>query len=160
MEDKTVRVAPRITLKDEDRQTLERWARGRSTPARLVLRAKVVLAAARGQENNDIAEELGTNRQLVGKWRSRFATNGLAGIEKDAPRGGRPDTARAEMEAKIIHWTTQKKPRNATHWSCRTLAEELDTSRAMVNRVWRANGLKPHLSRTFKLSNDRHFAES
>jgi transposase len=63
------------------------------------------------------------------------------------------------VATKIIEWTTQKKPRNATHWSCRTLAKELGTSRAMVNRVWRANGLKPHLCRTFKLSNDRHFVE-
>jgi len=154
-----VRVAPRITLSDEDRQVLQRWARGRSTPARLVLRARIVLAAAEGKENKSIAAELNTNRPLVGKWRTRFAQRGLAGIEKDAPRGGRPSTARDAMAAKIIEWTTQKKPANATQWSCRTLAAELGTSSSMVNRVWRANGLKPHLSRTFKLSNDKHFVE-
>jgi transposase len=154
-----VRVAPQITLSDEDRQVLERWARGRSTPARLVLRARIVLAAAEGKENKSIAAELNTNRPLVGKWRTRFAQSGLAGIEKDAPRGGRPSTARDAMAAKIIEWTTQKKPANATQWSCRTLAAELGTSSSMVNRVWRANGLKPHLSRTFKLSNDKHFVE-
>jgi len=146
-------------LSDEDRQVLQRWARGRSTPARLVLRARIVLAAAEGKENKSIAAELNTNRPLVGKWRTRFAQRGLAGIEKDAPRGGRPSTARDAMAAKIIEWTTQKKPANATQWSCRTLAAELGTSSSMVNRVWRANGLKPHLSRTFKLSNDKHFVE-
>jgi transposase len=152
-------VAPQITLRYEDRQLLERWARGRSTPARLVLRARIVLAAAGGKENKAIAAELNTNRPLVGKWRSRFAKSGLSGIEKDAPRGGRPSTAREAMAARIVEWTTQKKPKNATHWSCRTLAAELGTSSSMVNRVWRANGLKPHLSKTFKLSNDKHFVE-
>ena len=95
----------------------------------------------------------------MGKWRTRFANQGIAGIEKDAPRGGRPAKTREALAVKIIEWTTRQKPRNATHWSCRTLAEELGTSRAMVNRVWRANGLKPHLFRTFKLSNDRRFVE-
>jgi len=154
-----VRVAPAITLTDEDRGVLERWSRGRSTPARLVLRARIVLAAAQGLTNQAIAEQLKTNRPLVGKWRTRFARQGIAGIEKDAPRGGRPAKARQALAAKIIEWTTQKKPRNATHWSCRTLAKELGASRAMVNRVWRANGLKPHLRRTFKLSSDRRFVE-
>jgi len=154
-----VRVAPQIILTDEDGRTLDRWSRGRSTPARLVLRARIVLAAARGLDNQTIAEELKTNRPLVGKWRTRFASQGIAGIEKDAPRGGRPAKAREVMAARIIEWTTQKKPANATHWSCRTLAKELGTNHAMVNRVWRANGLKPHLCRTFKLSNDRRFVE-
>jgi transposase len=154
-----MRVAPPITLSDGDKAVLERWSRGRSTPARLVLRARIVLAAARGKQNRVIAAELNTNRLLVGKWRARFAAGGLAGIEKDAPRGGRPPTAREAMAGKIIEWTTQKKPANATHWSCRTLAKELGTSRAMVNRVWMANGLKPHLLKGFKLSNDKRFVE-
>ena len=154
-----MRIAPTIELTDEDRQTLDRWSRGRSTPARLVLRASIVLNAAEGIANNLIAEKLGTDRLLVGKWRKRFAEKGLAGIEKDAPRGGRPSITRQAMTARIVEWTTRKKPKNATHWSCRTLARELGTSHAMVNRVWQANGLKPHLHRTFKVSNDRHFIE-
>jgi transposase len=154
-----VRIAPDVIIKEEERQTLERWSRGRSTPARLVLRAGIVLMAAQGAPNNLIAEKLGTDRLLVGKWRKRFVENGLAGIEKDAPRGGRPPVTRQAMTARIIEWTTQKKPANATHWSCRTLARELGASPAMVSRVWRANGLKPHLYRSFKVSNDRHFIE-
>jgi len=154
-----VRVAPKTVVSDEDRQTLDRWARGRRTPARLVLRAKIVLLAAEDKENQDIAEELRTDRLLVGRWRKRFAEKGLAGIEKDAPRGGRKPKAREAMAATIIEWTTQKKPPNATHWSTRMLAAELGTSRSMVHRVWRANGLKPHLSRTFKVSNDPRFIE-
>jgi transposase len=154
-----MRVAPKIMLTEQDRTTLNRWARGRSTPARLVVRAKIVLAAADGTPNNLIADQLELNRQLVGKWRARFAQQGLAGIEKDAPRGGRPPAARESLAAKIVEWTTQHKPANATHWSTRTLAEELGTNRSMVNRVWQANGLKPHLFRTFKLSNDPRFVE-
>jgi len=154
-----MRIAPTIVPNDDDLSTLQRWSRGRSTQARQVLRAKVILAAAEGKANDEIAEELGTDAGLVGRWRRRFAIGGLAGIEKDAPRGGRPATARVDLAGKIVEWTTTHKPKNATHWSTRTLAAELGTSRAMVNRVWRANGLKPHLTRTFKLSNDRRFVE-
>jgi transposase len=154
-----LRIAQSIILSDSDRQTLQRWARGRSTPARLVLRAKIVLLAAEGKQNKEIAEELNTDRLLVGKWRNRFAKKGLAGIEKDAPRGGRKPAARDAIAGRIIEFTTQRKPRTATHWSTRTLAKELGTSHAMVNRVWQANGLKPHLTRTFKVSNDPKFAE-
>ena len=154
-----MRVAARITLTDEDRQVLERCSRGRSTEARLVLRARIVLLAAEGKDNKTIATELGTDRMLVGRWRKRYAEQGLVGIEKDAPRGGRKPKAREAAAATIIEWTTQRKPKNATHWSTRTLAAELGLSHSMVNRVWRASGLKPHLSRTFKVSNDPKFIE-
>lgn len=154
-----MRIARSIIVSDSDRKTLTRWARGRATPARLVLRAKIILLAGEGKQNKDIAEELNTDRLLVGKWRNRYADNGLAGIEKDAPRGGRKPVAREAMAARIIEYTTQRKPKNATHWSTRKLARELGASRAMVNRVWMANGLKPHLTRTFKVSNDPHFVE-
>lgn len=105
-----MRVAPQITLADEDRRTLERWARERSTHTRQVLRAQIVLAAAAGRQNRAIAAELAMDRMLVGKWRKRFAEKGLAGIEKDAPRGGRKPTARNALAAKIIEWTLQKSP--------------------------------------------------
>jgi transposase len=154
-----VRVAPAIVITDREAKTLQHWARGRSTPARLVLRARIVLHAAEGIANNLIAQKLGTDRLLVGLWRRRFAAQGLAGIEKDAPRSGRPPVAREALTARIIRWTTQKQPPQQTHWSCRTLARELGTSRCMVQRVWQANGLKPHLYRSFKLSNDPHFLE-
>jgi len=147
-----LRIARSIIVSDSDRQTLRRWARGRSTPARVVLRAKIILLAAEGKQNKQIAAELNTHLLLVGQWRNRFADNGLAGIEKDLRRGGRKPAARDAIAGKIIEYTTQRKPASATHWSTRTLAKALGTNRAMVNRVWRANGLKPHLIRTFKVS--------
>src|SRR3954453_2635271 len=154
-----MRRACQITVNDADRMILERWSRGRSTQARLVTRARVVLAAADGKENKDIAAELNTSRGAVARWRDRFAESGIAGLEKDAPRGGRPPKARDDLVRRIIGMRTRQKPANATHWSTRSLAEALGTNRSLVNRVWRAHGLKPHLCRTFKVSNDPRFAE-
>jgi transposase len=117
------------------------------------------LLAAECRVNKDIAVELGITRATVGHLRDRFADRGIAGIEKDAPRGGRPPKTRDDLVGKIIEMTTRQKPAKATHWSTRTLAEALGTNRSMVSRVWQANGLKPHLSRTCKVSNDPNFAE-
>ena len=152
-----MRVAPTITVTETDRETLERWARGRSTPVRLMQRAQIVLAAALGRDNQDIAEAVGVSRQLVGRWRNRYSKQGLAGIAQDAPGRGRKPKVRDAVAAKIIHATTQSQPAAGTHWSTRTLARELGVSASMVSRVWRANQLKPHLSRAFKLSNDPNF---
>ena len=154
-----MRVAPEIILNEELRATLQRWARGRSTPARVVSRARIVLLAAEGKQNIAIADELGIDRTIVNRWRRRFAEQGLAGIEKDAPRGGRPATKRQAVAERIVRVTTQERPFNATHWSTNSLADHLGVSQSMVSRVWRANGLKPHLTRGFKVSNDRRFVE-
>ena len=152
-----MRVAPKITLTDEERVTLQRWARGRTTPMRLVRRAQIVLLASAGRQNLDIAAELDIERTVVGRWRRRFGAQGLAGLEKDAPRGGRPaDTGLARQ---IVTHTTQCQPPNATHWSTTSMAKALGTSPSTVSRVWRANGLKPHLTRTFKVSNDPQFVD-
>jgi len=154
-----MRLACSITLVETERATLEKWARGKRTPVRLVIRAKIVLLVAQGWLNKDIALEVGVGRDTVGRWRQRFATQRLAGIEKDAPRGGRIPRRRNAQARLIVETTTQKKPENATHWSTRTLAEHLGVSRSMVQRVWKANGLKPHRVKTFKVSNDKHFIE-
>ena len=154
-----MRVAQALTLAEEQRVTLVRWSRGRSTPARLVLRAQIALRAAEGMRNQDIARELDTDVNTVGRWRKRFAERGLDGIAKDAPRGGRKPTKRAKLAPRIIKKTTTEKPVGATHWSTRTLARALKIDKSMVQRVWAAGGLKPHLVRTFKVSNDPRFAE-
>lgn len=154
-----MRIAKAITLTDEERSTLTKWSRGRSTPARLVQRAQIVLAAAAGAENKEIAAQLGCTRRTVGTWRNRFAQLGLAGIEQDAPRAGRTPKMRAAFEAEIIRKTTQETPANATQWSTRLLAKELGCSDSMVHRVWRDNGLRPHRTKGFKVSNDPQFVE-
>ncbi len=154
-----MRVARPIVLTAAEQTALRKWSRGRSTPARLVLRARIVLAAAEGRENRDIAAELGCTRRTVGTWRNRFAEQRLPGIEHDAPRGGRKPSVRAEKESEIIARTTQDTPPNATHWSTRTMARVVGVSKATVQRVWRDNGLKPHRMKTFKVSNDPRFVE-
>lgn len=154
-----MRVALSISLTDEERTCLRKWAQGRSTEARLVLRAKIVLAAADGATNKQIATDLDTDTHTVARWRNRFATERLEGIQQDAPRGGRPPVERQSLAAEIIRKTTQETPPNATHWSTRSLARALGTNAMTVQRVWKANGLKPHLTKSFKVSNDPKFVE-
>lgn len=149
--------APTITLTDDHRKKLTYWSRGRITEVRLMQRAKIVLLAAAGKMNKDIATELNIRPNTVGRWRRRFAEGGVTAIMKDAPRSGRKP--RTDMVRLIVEKTTQEKPRNATHWSGRTLAAALGIDKSMVWRVWRAHGLKPHLSKTFKISNDPQFVE-
>jgi len=109
-----MRVAVSISLGEQDRKLLRRWSRGRSTPARLVMRAKIVLRAAQGQQNKQIAAELDITEQTASRWRRRFATAGLAGIKKDAPRGGRKPKLRDRVVRKIIETTTRQTPKDAT----------------------------------------------
>lgn len=154
-----MRIAPSIQVTETERQQLTQWARGRRTPVRLVLRAKIALLAAAGHDNQHIAAALGTSRQTVGLWRQRFATQRLVGLAQDAPRGGRPPQARQALTARILKTTTQMPPPGATHWSTRTLARHLRTNPTFVQRVWTAHGLQPHRIRTFKLSRDPQFQE-
>jgi len=115
--------------------------------------------AAQGEQNKTIAEFLGIDPRQVSRWRRRFVEKRLAGIGKDAPRGGRKATKREQMAPLVIERTTQSKPSHATHWSIRTLAETLGVDKSMVHRVWQASGLKPHLAKTFKVSRDKKFIE-
>jgi len=154
-----MRVAPPVLLSDKERRQLERYERGRSTSARLVLRARIVLLAAEGRQNRDIAVATGTDRFTVARWRNRFVRLRLPGIEKDAPRSGRRPRFSQEVVLEIVRKTTQDLPADATHWSTRRMAKAAGVSEATVRRIWHQHGLKPHLVRTFKLSNDPRFAE-
>jgi len=154
-----VRVAPRIDLTAEERQVLTSWSRGRSTPHRLVLRARIVLRAAHGVENLAIAEELRADPDTVARWRKRFLVHRLNGIQKDAPRPGRLPRLPSTLVDRIVQMTLREKPPGATHWSTRTLARTLGVSQSTVVRVWRMYHLKPHRVRTFKLSRDPRFVE-
>lgn len=153
-----MRVAPPIALDAEQRKTLELQARARSLPARAVERARIVLRAADGLQDKAIAAELGIQPKKVARWRKRFLKGGLAALQKDAPRPGRPRTISESQVKGIVERTTRQTPANATQWSTRTMAAVAGVSEASVRRIWRAHGLKPHLARTFKISNDPEFA--
>ena len=154
-----MRVAPPIVLDAPQQKTLEQWAKSRSLPARQIERAKLVLLAAEGKTDLEIAAALHISNQKAARWRKRFLRLGLAGLEKDAPRPGRKPAIPAGVKQELIRKTTQSKPGNATHWSTRTMAAEMGVSEATVRRVWHAHGLKPHRLETFKISKDKQFAE-
>ncbi len=154
-----MRVAAEVVLTEEQAAQLKAHARGRRTAARLVLRARIVLLAAEGKQDLEIAATLGIVPRTAARWRARFLTSGVAGLEKDAPRGGRATVLTQQTVRRIVALTTQQKPVQATHWSTRTMAAAAGVSEASVRRVWRAHGLKPHRFDSFKLSNDPHFAE-
>ena len=151
-----MRVAPEIVLTDEERAELTRLVRSRLTSVRLVLRARIVLLAADGMQNKDIAEQLGVGRVQVSRWRERYGQSRLAGIERDLPRGAPPVKVDA---ARLVELTTQARPAAATHWSTRKMAAELGVSASTVMRHWHAHGLKPHIVRGFKVSRDPKFVE-
>ncbi|MGH2692742.1 MAG: IS630 family transposase, partial [Actinomycetota bacterium] len=143
----------------EDRNTLEMLVRSRKTEQRIALRARIVLAAAKKQTTSHTARDLGISRPTVLQWRHRFAKDGLKALLKDAPRSGRPRVIDTAAVGRIIDATLHTKPTTATHWSTREMARAQGVSPATVQRIWSAHGIKPHLVRTFKLSNDPRFVE-
>jgi transposase len=151
-----LRVAPAIELSDEQKVELTRLVRSKRTSVRLTQRAQIVLLAAQGLQNKDIAEQLGVGRVQVARWRERYLESGLQGIERDLPRGAPP--VKVDV-AKLVELTTQSTPEAATHWSTRKMAAVLEVSPSTVMRHWQAKGLKPHLVRGFKVSRDPKFVE-
>ncbi len=147
-----------IVLSEEEKAELERWSRRRNTRAGLHLRAGVVLDCARGYTGEEVAKRHHTSQQTVSKWRGRFARERLAGLS-DAVRSGQPRKHNDVRVQEVLDATLNRRPKHATHWSVRSLSEDLDVPRDFVHRVWRAFGLKPHLSRNFKLSTDPHFID-
>ncbi len=158
-----MRIAASIELSTKERKTLQQYVTSRKAPVRLVERSRIVLLADEGASNQAIADELGITENKVGRWRNRYAEGGLKAIEKDRPRGknhgGKKTLSQTRLRNTVIRMTTQETPDNATHWSTRTLAETLNTTHTFVHRVWKSVGLKPHLIKTFKVSNDLRFAE-
>ena len=150
------RRAAEIVLSEEERAELQRWRRRHSGRSGLYVRAGIVLDCAAGLSGAEIAERHQTSQQTVTKWRRRFAGGRLAGLS-DAPRSGQPRRHGDERVQEVLDATLNRRPGNATHWSVRSLSAELGVPRDFVHRVWRAFGLKPHLSHSFKLSTDPHF---
>jgi len=141
-----------------DKIHLERLVRSGKTEQRPALRARIVLGAAAGQANHALAKELHTSRPTVIAWRQRFREGGVAALGRDRPRGRSLAALPAAKQAEVVDKTLQP-PAHATHWSCRTMAKSCGVSKASVQRLWDAHGLKPHLVKTFKLSNDPRFLE-
>jgi transposase len=154
-----MRVAPAIELSAEAQLALEKLSRRRTTPIRVVQRSRIILLAAEGMQNKEIAERLKIAPRMAALWRDRFRELGVEGLMKDAPRPGRTPRISAQVAAQVVAKTTQSKPAEATHWSRSTMARAMGISDSSVGRIWRAHGLKPHRIESFKVSNDPHFAE-
>jgi len=154
-----MRVAPAISLTQAQQDQLLLLADGRRVQVRIAERARTVLLAAEGRQDKEIAELLGITRQKSARWRARFIRLGIPGIEKDAPRSGTKNRLSPAVIREVVRKTTQELPGNATHWSTPSLSREMKISPSSVGRIWRAHGLKPHLVKTFKVSNDKNFAE-
>jgi transposase len=148
-----------LTLTDDERAVLERWARRPKSAQALALRSKIVLACADGTANKEVAARLGVTPQMVGKWRARFVASGLDGLA-DEPRPGQPRKITDEQVEEVIVKTLEAKPPNQdTHWSTRSMAKATGLNQTAVSRIWRTFGLKPHVQETWKLSTDPQFIE-
>jgi transposase len=147
-----------LTLSDEERAALEEWVRGRFTPQAWALRCRIILACAEGASNKDVAAQLGSTPHAVGRWRARFVQYRIAGLG-DMPRSGGPRTVTDEQVAAVVAKTLESTPKNATHWSTRSMAKEMGLSQSSVSRIWLAFGLQPHRSETFELSTDPYFVD-
>ena len=152
------RPTPDIVLTETERETLERWARRPKSAQALAQRCRIVLAAAAGRTNGEIAAELFMARATVGKWRRRFAERRLDGL-MDEPRPGRPRSISDEDVERVITRTLEEAPKDATHWSTRSMAQATGMSQTAVCRIWQAFGLKPQLAGSFKLSPDPQFID-
>jgi transposase len=151
-----VRIAPVVVLSEERQAELTQLVRSKLTSVRLSQRARIVLLAAQGLQNKDIAQQLGVGRVQVARWRERYLESGLEGIKRDLPRGAPP--VKVDVQ-KLVELTTQTKPEAAAHWSTRKMAAQLGVAASTVMRHWQANGLKPHVVRGFKVSRDPKFVQ-
>jgi len=155
---RTGRPRAELMVSGEERTTLESWVRRRQSAQALALRAGIVLDCASGLSNTAVARRRRVSQQMVGKWRSRFVRHRVAGL-LDEPRCGAPRTVEdSHIEAVIVR-TLESLPRDATHWSTRAMAGASGLSHMTVQRIWKAFGLEPHRSETFKLSTDPQFVE-
>ena len=153
------KLAMALSLSDPEKEQISVWMRAPSTPQQVALRCRIVLAAAQGQQDLEIAAALGINRHTAALWRKRVMGEGIGCVWEIAPGRGRQPTYGPAKRQTMIETTLQTKPKGMTHWSCRLLAKAQGVSKNTVNRLWQSHNLKPHLSRTFKLSRDPKFLE-
>jgi transposase len=154
-----MRKIERISISCVDRERLDRLVRDRNTPQKLVWRARIVLLSADRTGVMTITRAIGRSKVTVARWQERYLAKGLDGLRRDATRPGRKPPLSAETIQQVVHKTLHEKPPNGTHWSIRKMAAASGLSRSSIQRIWQAHQLKPHRVKTFKLSNDKHFAE-
>ncbi len=152
------RPVPPIVLRTEERETLERWARRPTTAQGLAMRARLVLRCAAGETATAIARDMHVTKQTVGKWRGRFVARRLDGL-LDEPRPGVPRKITDAHVERVLTATLESTPRDATHWSTRSLAQHCEMSQTAIARIWKAFALQPHRVDTFKLSKDPLFID-
>lgn len=152
------RAKPQLVLTEEERETLERWARRPRTAQALAQRARIVLRCATGELNQVVAGEVGVTRLTVGRWRQRFVTKRVDGL-LDEPRPGAPRKITDADVERVVRLTLETLPRDATHWSTRAMAKRAGLSQTAISRIWRAFALQPHRVKTFKLSKDPLFID-
>jgi transposase len=156
---RTGRPIAKLVLTEDESETLSRWARRPNSAQVLAVRSKIVLACAEGATNKDVAARFGVTAQMVGKWRSRFVADRLAGLSDEA-RPGRPRTiSDTEVEQVVTAALEQAPPDGGTHWSTRLMATHAGLTQTAVSRIWRAFELKPHKVDYWKLSTDPHFVD-
>ena len=148
-----------IWLSPGDRSTLEGWVSGRNTPQKLVWRARIVLLSAERVGVMAIVRSVDMSKVTVSRWQERYLAKGVGGLRRDATRPGRKPPLSAETIQQVVHKTLHEKPAAGTHWSIRKMAAATSLSYSSVQRIWKAHELKPHLMKTFKLSNDKQFVE-
>ena len=148
-----------IWLSPADRVTLEGWISAWNTPQKLVWPSRIVLLSANRVGVMATARSVGKSKLTVWRWQERFLAEGLVGLRRDATRPGRKPPLSAETIERVVHKTLHEKPVAGTHWSIRKMARGTDLSYTSVQRIWKAHELKPHLVKTFKLSNDKRFVE-
>jgi len=147
----------KLTLSEEDRATLERWVRSRAVTEKQRLRARMVLMTADGYPTKVILDTLKTSGPTLNLWRRRYQEAGVEGLKKGKTRPSRVPPLPVEKVREVLTLTLTGKPAAATHWSCRTLAQQVGISRMAVHRIWREHRLKPHQVKGFKVSNDSQF---
>jgi transposase len=152
----SISTAVEIELSDEERSQLEAWSRRRTSAQALAQRSRVVLLASEGLKNTEIARRLGVHRTMVTRWRNRFADGRLDGL-LDEPRPGQSRKITDAQVEEVIVKTLESTPKDATHWSTRSMAKEVGLNQSAVHRIWKAFGLQPHRQESWKLSKDPQF---
>src|SRR5215210_2297965 len=146
-------------VSEDDQKQLERWLAASNTPQQVAMRCRIIQASSQGKTEASIAEALNINRKTVRLWKERVLANGLPSVWEIAAGRGRKAKFTAEQVQAVIDATLQTKPKGATQWSCRTMAEAQQMSKSTISTLWRSHNLKPHRTRTFKLSRDPKFLE-